>query len=200
MKLISAFIFALALFFSAASGARADGFVINLYYNTAAKTLSLNKSVKSVSRDQNADTSIVEFSKDEAVGLYILKLYDAKGIEFSSSQFNKKDGAFQLIIPYFSIAAQLKVVEKSTEKELISADLKEFMTCNGNGKCEADLGETDLNCMGDCEASTSKSSTVTDTSASTKIIPLAEKVAAETDKSQASSVWQKIVSFFSNLF
>lgn len=201
MKLISAFIFAVALLFLSASDARADGFVINLYYNPAAKALTFNRSVKSVSRDQNADTSIVEFSKDETVGPYILKLYDAKGIEFSSSQFDKKDGAFQLIIPYFSIAAQLKVIEKSTGKELLSADLKGFMTCNGNGRCEADLGETALNCMGDCKASASSADTaINNITTDSTVVPPAGKAVAETARSQASSVWQKIVNFFSNLF
>lgn len=197
-KLVKIYLFAAGLFFLSVSNVFADGFVINLHYDSATKTLTFDKAAgKEVLRDQNADTSIVAFSNDMTIGPFILKLYDAQGIEISSSQFNKKDGAFQLIIPYFSLAAQLKIIEKSTDKELLVANLKEFLTCNGNGKCEPELGETTQSCLGDCKAL--PLAAVQDIAKNPAMLSEgAQTIVAEEVK--PLSLWQKIVLFFTNLW
>ena len=167
--------------------AHADGFVINLYYVSSTNTLKFDEqATKNVERKTSADTSIVEFSKDTTVGPYILELYNVKGIKFSETQFNKEnDKPFQLVIPYFSTAKSLRIVEKSTNAVLLSADLSEFTTCNGNGSCESNLGETKYNCMGDCPADKSAQSNSTDKSA---------------EASSQKSFGQKIIQFFKDLF
>ncbi len=202
MKTTLLYLFSVSLFFITTSSAFADGFVINLYYSTATKTLAFNNSTRNVLRDPNADTSIVEFSNDTTIGVYILKLYDEKGLEFSTSQFNKKDGAFSLTIPYFSLATQLKIIEKSTNKTLLVADLKEYTTCNGNGKCEPALGETPLNCMGDCKPVTPTQDEIGNTNIPPPLvdIPATAQNEIPTTNPESLSWWQKIVQFFKNLF
>lgn len=170
--------------------AHADGFVINLYYVSSTNTLKFDEqATKNVERDTSADTSIVEFSKDETIGPYILELYNVKGIKFSENQFNKEnDKPFQLVIPYFSTAKSLRIVEKSTNAVLLSADLSEFTTCNGNGSCESNLGETRYNCMGDCSSNKS---------AQNSSVNATEKSAAVNSE---ESFGQKIIQFFRDLF
>lgn len=170
--------------------AHADGFVINLYYASSTNTLKFDEQApKNIERDSSADTSVVEFSKDTTVGPYILELYNVKGIKFSENQFNKEnDKPFQLVIPYFSTAKNLRIVEKSTGTVLLSADLSEFTTCNGNGSCEPKLGETKYNCMGDCSA---------DKSAQSNSVNSTEK-SVEVDGEK--SFGQKIMQFFRDLF
>lgn len=168
----------------------ADGFVINLYYISSTNTLKFDEqATKKVERDTSADTSIVEFSKDTTVGPYILELYNVKGIKFVENQFNKEnDKAFQLVIPYFSTAKSLRIVEKATNTVLLSADLSEFVTCNGNGSCEPNLGETEFNCMGDCSGNKSAKSYSAN--------PADKSVEVGSQK----SLGQKIVQFFRDLF
>ncbi len=166
--------------------AHADGFVINLYYVSSTNTLKFDEQAsKNVERKASADTSIVEFSKDTTVGPYILELYNVKGIKFSENQFNKEnDKPFQLVIPYFSTAKSLRIVEKSTNAVLLSADLSEFTTCNGNGSCEKNLGETEFNCMGDCSSNKSAQNYI-------------DKSATVNNE---KSFGQKIIQFFRDLF
>lgn len=177
-------------------GVYADGFVINLYYdaNTQKLNLSGNKDNR-VYRDKNADTSIVEFSKDTATGSYILKLYDANGVNFSNSEFDKQDGEFQLVIPYFSIAAKMEIVEKSNNKILSTEDLTHFMTCNVNGVCEPNIGETEGGCMGDCLGNTNKSSGVVSLESEASNLGEPESVSTEEE-----TFLSKIFSFLTNLF
>lgn len=198
-KIIKIYLIVFGIFFLSITNVLADGFVINLYYDAATKNLIFDKNAsKSVLRDQNAKTSIVQFSNDDTIGPFILKLYDAQGIELSANQFNKKDGAFQLTIPYFSLATQLKIFEKSTSKELLVVDLNEFSTCNGNGKCEPNLGETDLNCMGDCKPSVVKN--VSDNGSAFLTSNNSNTTNAVTTNTEELSWWQKIVLFFKNLW
>ncbi|KKR21830.1 MAG: hypothetical protein UT50_C0003G0011 [Candidatus Moranbacteria bacterium GW2011_GWA2_39_41] len=131
--------------------ARADGFIVNLYYNPATKALTFdNKVSEKVSYSQSVDISILEFAQQPTTGAYILRFYDTTGSEIVSTEFEKKDGAFSLNIPYFSLAYSLQVFEKSTNKELLNADLSKFSTCNGNGICEYEKKESAQNCLEDC--------------------------------------------------
>lgn len=156
MKNIKYFIPAAILLFllSNVKVASADAFVINLFYNPATKVLSFDKiAPEKVLRDKNLFVSPTEFARQEISGSYILKLYDEAGREVVSTEFDKKDGTFQLTIPYFSLASGLKIFEKAGNKELFGADLSQFNTCNGNGICEFEKGETSSSCIGDCASS-----------------------------------------------
>lgn len=175
----------------------ADGFVINFYYDSQTKKLNLvGDKDERVFRDKNANTSIVEFSKDDTEGPYSLKLYDANGINFSISEFDKKEGSFQLIIPYFSIAAKMEIVENSSGKIIATEDLKNFMTCNGNGVCDPNIGENDKNCMGDCLVGSNKSPR-TETLGADSLDSVESKVDSNPEE---KSFWDKFFNFFSNLF
>jgi hypothetical protein len=136
---------------------RAEAFVISLYYNSATQSLSFDESLgKKVAHDQNVASSIYDFAHDNTVGQYILRLYDSSGESAVEKEFNKQDGRFSLIIPYFSIARELKIFDKNSNKELLSVDLSAFTTCNGNGVCEFEQGETGQNCIGDCAGGKNK--------------------------------------------
>lgn len=133
--------------------ALANVYIIHLYYNTTSKTLTFDKfASEPVSLDENTTLSIENFSKEseQSSGAYILTFYDITNNEIISTQFDKKDGAFQLTIPYFSIGAFLKVFDKVSGKELLSADLASLLTCNGNGICELEKKENGQNCLNDC--------------------------------------------------
>jgi hypothetical protein len=131
----------------------ADAYVLHLYYNTALKTLSFDKyASENISLDKTLSPSIIDFIQESELssGQYTAVFYDHTNNEIISTPFNKKDGAFQLTIPHFSIATSLKIFEKASGKELLSADLAAFATCNGNGICEYEKKETAQNCLGDC--------------------------------------------------
>lgn len=136
--------------------ALADTYLVNLYYDAPSKTLSFDKfAPEKVSLDKTARISIIDFTQESenSIGPYILTFYDITKNEIISTKFNKKDGAFKIIVPYFSIATTLKIFEASSNKELLSADISSFSTCNGNGICEYEKGETGKNCLGDCATS-----------------------------------------------
>lgn len=129
----------------------AAAYVVHLYYNTTTKALSLDKMAsQSVSLDNNIHPDYLAFAQDQTQGEYIIKLYDINNNEIISTEFNKQKEAFTLEIPYFSLANNLKIFEKSSNKELLQADLSQYLTCNGNGICELEKGETAQNCIGDC--------------------------------------------------
>jgi len=116
---------------------KADAFVAHLFFNAKTKTLTFDKlSSENISRDKNQFISVQEFSAAQTSGEYILKLYDFAHKEISTMQFDKKDGAFAIELPYFSLAKTLKIFQKSKGQEMLSADLSQFSTCNGNGICE----------------------------------------------------------------
>jgi hypothetical protein len=132
----------------------ADAYIIHLYYNNTTKVLSFDKfAVESVFLDKNLDPPIIDFveKSETSSGSYIAAFYDATGNEIISTQFNTSNGAFQLTIPYFGIGNLLKIYETSTKKELLTADLSAFATCNSNGICEYEKGETIQTCLGDCD-------------------------------------------------
>lgn len=196
-NIIKSFIFVFLLFFTSEK-VLADGFEINLYYNASTGKLTFdNSATKFVSRNLEADTSIVEYSNDETKGAFILKLYDVKGNEFSSHEFNGTGGSFKLVIPYFSIANQLKIFKKSINQEILSADLSEYLSCNGNGICEVSLGENNSNCLGDCSTKPKVSVLGVGEKADVAI----DKEGLNLDKIEKNSSWfYKIFNFFKNLF
>ena len=129
----------------------ASAYLIYLYYIPQDKTLDFDrKSSNNIVLDENIHPDYLAFAKKTEAGEYLLKLFDINDIEIINTEFNKSNGAFVLQIPYFSLANKLKIIEKASNKELLQADLSKYLTCNGNGICEFEKGETSLNCIGDC--------------------------------------------------
>lgn len=131
--------------------ASAEVFQINLYYDASAKILRFDKIKDApVSYDKNKFLSPMEFINQETIGQYFLTLYDSSGNSLFTTGFDNRNGSFEISIPYFSLANSLKVFERSANKELLSSNLSQFVTCNGNGICEFEKGETLDTCLGDC--------------------------------------------------
>jgi len=132
----------------------ASGFAVHLYFNTASKTLAFDKQASApVTLDDTIQIDPVTFTDNQTTGSYVLKLYDVNNAEIVSTEFNKQNGAFTLQIPYFSPANSMKILEKSSGRELLNADLSQYNTCNGNGTCEFEKGENINTCLEDCGTS-----------------------------------------------
>lgn len=139
------------VFFGHVFRANASAYLIYLYYSPQNNTLVFDKNKSAnVVLDKSIQSDYLDFAQNTSSGTYLLKLYDIDDKEIINTEFNKTNGAFVLQIPYFSLANKLKIIEKSSEKDLLQADLSKYLTCNGNGVCELEKGETALNCMGDC--------------------------------------------------
>jgi len=171
----------------------ASSFIINLYFDDKTGNLTFDKdSSEGVTVDEDTEVSIVDFVQNENVGPYILKIYDVTGNEFSSTEFDRKSGSFKLVIPYFSIANEIKIVEKESKKEILKQDLRKYVKCNGNGKCETELGENFDDCLSDCLNDRSGEAFNFDSGNHNPSEPASEVI--------EKSIWQKIVDFFKNLF
>ncbi|MDR3558890.1 MAG: hypothetical protein P4L62_02715 [Candidatus Pacebacteria bacterium] len=132
----------------------ASAFVVYLYFNPTNQTLSFDKQASiPVALDKSISPDYVSFSENNSKGSYILKLYDTNNQEIISTEFSQQNGAFSLQIPYFSLANSIKIFSQSSGKEILSADLSKFNTCNGNGICEFERGENVTTCLGDCGTS-----------------------------------------------
>lgn len=139
------------VFFGHVFRANASAYLIYLYYSPQNNTLVFDKNKSAnVVLDKSIQSDYLDFAQNTSSGTYLLKLYDIDDKEIINTEFNKTNGAFVLQIPYFSLANKLKIIEKSSEKDLLQADLSKYLTCNGNGICELEKEETALNCMGDC--------------------------------------------------
>jgi len=149
--LLACFFFISALIIALPRISKAEAFVVHLYYSQKTKQLVFDKASKEkVSYDKDKFVSIQEFAFNNATGAYVLKIYDNKGSEIASTEFNSQNGSFSIDLPYFSLAKTLKIFEKASNSEMLSADLLAFSTCNGNGICEFEKGENLNNCLGDC--------------------------------------------------
>ena len=139
------------VFFGHVFWANASAYLIYLYYSPQNNTLAFDKNKSTnVVLDKSIQSDYLDFAQNTSSGTYLLKLYDIDDKEIINTEFNKTNGAFVLQIPYFSLANKLKIIEKSSKKDLLQADLSKYLTCNGNGICELEKGETALNCIGDC--------------------------------------------------
>ena len=146
---------AIALLFFVPHGARADTFVVHLYYDQSKKTLNFDKfTQEKVSVNKDKFLSIFEINENIADDDdYILTISDEKNEKIGSRGFKKSQGAFSLEIPYVSVAHGLKITDKATSKEILSADLTSFSTCNKNRICEFEKGENYETCLIDCGSS-----------------------------------------------
>lgn len=149
------FVIPIALFilFLSVKWAMADAYVVHLYYDASSKTLNFDRTAQEkVSLDKNQSPSVIDFTQqaENSSGQFILTFYDSTNSEIISSQFDPQNGPFQLTIPYFSIASSLEIFDKATGVKLLDADITNLSTCNGNGICEYEKGETAQNCIQDC--------------------------------------------------
>jgi hypothetical protein len=128
---------------------KADIFVVNLIYDPTTKRLDFDSQTK-IAVDKEKDIPLLEFlTKDQQTGNYSFKLFDINGYDLFGNGFNSKQGLFQLEIPYAATAKTIKIYN-TDNKEIMSADLSQFVTCNSNGICEFEKGETAQNCISDC--------------------------------------------------
>lgn len=144
----------IGFFFLLCLDAKADCFSINLFYDSAKKTLNFNnEKTEKVFVDKNKFISVIGFADETNSGEYSAKLYDERGEELISGFFSSQAGAFVLDIPYVSIAETLKVTDRAGSKEILNANLLEFKTCDKNKICEFEKGETEQTCIADCGTS-----------------------------------------------
>jgi len=156
-KLFFTSIILCSFLFLLSKDAKASEFVAHFFYESSSKVLYFDKSVsEKVSLDNEKSMSIFDFSDESNSGNYVAKLYENNGEELASGFFNAKQGSFVVEVSYISIASSLKIYEKTTNKEVLSADISQFVTCNKNGICEFEKGENFNTCISDCASSNVK--------------------------------------------
>lgn len=147
----------LGLFFALSGKVQANTFVVHLYYDSVQKILKFDNAYpEKVSEDNQGFVSVFDFSDESNLGEYTAKLYDRNEALLISGIFDAKTGAFPVKIPYISTASSLKIFNKMSDKELFSANLEQFITCNRNGICEFEKEENIETCMVDCASSNVK--------------------------------------------
>ena len=147
---LSFLIFLSGLAFLVSNRVQAESFSFHLFYNQSSNQLTFAQNTDPVIKDSGKEISIVDFAKNQSRGKYKLDLYDPSNAQIVETEFNPISGAFTLDIPYFSLASYVKIFDNSNNKKVLELSLKEFNTCNGNGICEFEKGETADNCLGDC--------------------------------------------------
>jgi hypothetical protein len=156
------FFVAIVIYFSFVFLAKADTFVIHLYYDKNTNTLNFNRNnANPITIDKKENISILEFANDNSVGSHVLKLYDIDNVHISDSEFNLQDGPFEYKVPYFSTVIRAEIIDKLTGKKILEADLSKFVSCNGNRICEFEKGENIETCLNDCGNSSVKFSNQT---------------------------------------
>jgi len=150
-KILLLSLFLMMVTFMLASKAQASTFAVHLYYDSASKVIRFdNTASKNVSLNDAEFVSVFDFSNTDNPGGYVASLYDETGALLISGIFAFSPGAFTLDVPYVSIASGLKIFSKASNKELLSADLAQFVTCNRNSICEFEKGENVKTCIVDC--------------------------------------------------
>jgi hypothetical protein len=132
----------------------ADVFVVNLNYDQSSQTLSLDKA--GVTVDKNQTVPLSDIYTPSTAGSYKMVLLEDQGIQAFSWQFNPKSGSFNINLPYTGIAKKLEIMDSSSGKILLQADLSKLSTCNTNGICEFNKGEDIYTCLVDCASSNVK--------------------------------------------
>ena len=131
----------------------AEAFKIHLFFDPDAKTLKFDeKQSDAVSLDKYLSIGVLETIErsETEKGDYAVVLFDAKDNEIIALQFNPKDGAFDIDLPYFSLAKTLKVIKTADNQEILRANLASFLACDGNKICEIEKGESFNTCLEDC--------------------------------------------------
>lgn len=151
MKLAVIFILMFLITFAAScEKAWAKSFSIHLYYDAKTERLSFDPEKEEKVSLRDKFVSYSDFISEEKTGEYVLRLYESDGYGFDLTEFDKKYGSFNVNIPYFSTAKELKIFDKASGAELLQFDLSSFMTCNLNDVCEFEKGEHYYSCLGDC--------------------------------------------------
>lgn len=138
--------------------ASAKSFVAHLYYDSKTKNLYFDKTqTEQVSFDKKLFTSQVDFLQGiEGVpgGTFAIILYDTSDSEIGRLSFNAPPkGSFDVAIPFFPFSKTIKIINNKTQKEILSSDLSKFSSCNANGICELEKGESVEGCLVDCGTS-----------------------------------------------
>lgn len=153
------FIFILTLLAIPLTTHAASTMTINLFYSD--NKLVFGNPV--VSQDKNAFISIIEFQNkiDVSTGDFVLKIIDCYNQELITEHFNAQPGGFSLTIPYFPTITKMQIFEKDSQQPILEQDLNYINTCNANGICELERGESGSDCIIDCGVSHPKYSQAT---------------------------------------
>lgn len=145
----------LAVLFGHAFHAQANEFQVHLYYQANSNELRFDKfSQQAVTLNTQSDRlpSLFLYDNEGVHGKYVVSIFDVQGANLISLEFNPTPGAFVLDLPYFGVAQNIIIYDKITNSELLRQDVSQFVTCNLNGVCEYEKGETMNQCLGDCGA------------------------------------------------
>lgn len=94
---------------------------------------------------------------------FVLVIQSIKGVTLAKIGFNNPQGAgpkktsFDVQAPYFDNNGKVLVLNREG-KSVLDFSVANTATCNENGKCDADAGETHRNCPVDCSKPTHRSS------------------------------------------
>lgn len=150
MKYITAIILSTCFFFCFNKAHATEVYSANLYYDEAKKLLKFDSLKDNVTIKTDEEMTVLGFLQEEKKGPYSLVLYDENEAPLLETQFEAKTGSFSVELPYFSLAAKMKIFKKGKNEALLIADLSQYQTCNGNGICEPEKRENEQNCLGDC--------------------------------------------------
>ncbi len=137
-----------ALFLIPLTSQAASTMTINFNYSNS--TLGFGNPV--TNQDKNAYISIFDFGSqaEQSTGPYALKLIDVYNHELVTLHFNAQAGNFSLTVPYFSTIQKMQVFENNNQTPILEQDLSSVNTCNANGVCEFEKGESGAGCIIDC--------------------------------------------------
>jgi hypothetical protein len=151
-KLFVSILFFSACFLGLPQAALADVFEIRFYYDSAKDDLRFDRDAPyPVSLNKNKDLPIVEF--DDMLldpGPYEFLFLNAGGNQVEKRQFSPKPGAFMIEVPYYSVATAFGVRRSGSRDFFLTADIAGFSTCDNNGVCELEKGESIGTCLPDC--------------------------------------------------
>jgi hypothetical protein len=132
----------------------AKSFVFHFYFDQKANVLNFDKfQTEQVNVVGESKESISDLARNPSKGNYIIKLKDEKKRDIFDYEFDISHGAFDVFVPYFSLANSADILKKSNQAVLLSVDLRSFSTCNNNGLCEYEKKETMKSCIPDCASS-----------------------------------------------
>ena len=151
-KFLTVFLF-IFVFFTFADKARADIYIVHLFYNAKINALYFDKQQEAVSLDKNDFISLNAFFEEQDAikdAHYILKIKPTNGDELPLNKFNEKNGQFDLRVPFFVTGAAINIYNFHSGEKVASTDISSFKICNGNGVCEYEKGENAQNCIDEC--------------------------------------------------
>lgn len=145
--------FLILLFLNIPLLAKAETLFLNLSFDPQTKKLTFNNEGVLVDHNTYLAPSPSRIPDDLSNYDMIVRLYDKDNNELFAQGDNYGYGNFTLTLPYFSLATKLDIQDAHTKNLLLEKNIKDLATCNGNGVCEFNKGETESSCLEDCSSS-----------------------------------------------